>query len=611
LNYPGLLEPTHFKFQETKETIMLKASQTTNRVTHGEKGVALLFCLFALMILTAITAALIMSTGTETSVNANYRTEETAFFAAKTGIYEALDRMQQTNANSIAANVPTAVPSNTGGVLYLINAGSSLTVKPWDETNTYFDTEFCHEGYALTGMTSRPADVPCFKGASDGTHALPTVTTWYSQVSSNYPWSGTSAAMPYEWVRINWKENKTESYISGGTTPAVSNYAVNSGQTATTPACWNNTAEVLLSTPVGVTPAYTSCENYQTCGASNPTLSSPVLIITALAVTSNGSRQMVQAEAALTPPTVNISPCGTSDPYGFFAYSPSCSPPGFDIGGNASVDGYSSAGGGTYATTHTAGKGSIGSNGGVYVHGTSTNVGGKVYVQNLGLPTASPPYSGSCPGVDFSVSGNPTTGPITQSTPLTNPAVTTPASGATNKSAGHAQNLVLAPGNYGTLSVSSGGTITLTAPGTYNVACITASSSGSNITISPANKAVTINVSGTGCTSSPINFGSNTLINNTSGVASNMQINYAGTGTLTFTGGTSMYAVVNAPSAAVVLHGGADFYGTILANTIDDSGGTNLHFDTADTTLNGQAASTATATATGSYNILAFHSLPY
>jgi hypothetical protein len=182
---------------------------------------------------------------------------------------------------------------------------------------------------------------------------------------------------------------------------------------------------------------------------------------------------------------------------------------------------------------------------------------------------------------------------------------------STDESAGHNVNLVLVPGNYRNVSVGSGGTITLTAPGTYNIDCITASGAGSNIAISPANKAITINISGTGCTSAPINFGSNTFINNSSGVAANFMINYAGTGTLTFTGGTSMYTVVNAPNAAVVLHGGADYYGTIMASTIDDSGGTNLHFDAADTTISGATAATATANATGSYNTLAFRSVPY
>ena len=580
---------------------MTTQSKMTSQSKYGERGVALLFCLFALLILSAITTSLILLSGTETSVNANYRSEEIAFFAAKSGIYEALDRMQQSNASSIAANVPTSTPSATGGVLYIINSGSSLSVQPWNSANTYFDDEFCHEGYTIAGMTSTSPDVPCT--------TVPTGTSWYTTVNSNYPWSGTSTAMPYEWVRINWKLNSSESYLSGGpSSPTTSTYSINSGKPATTPACWNGSSEMLLSTPVGVTPAYTRCENYQSCGVTQPTITTPVLLITALAITSNGSRQMVQAEAALNPPVVAITPCGISDPYGFFAYGTSCSPASFDIGGNASVDGYNSASGGTYAGTHSASLGSIGSNGGLYAHGTSTNIGGKVYVENVGPP---PTYTGACPSFDFSVSGNPLYGSVLASTPQTKPAVTIPASGATDESAGHNANLVLVPGSYRNLSVGSGGQITLTAPGTYNIACLTAGGAGSNITISPSNKAVTINVSGTGCASAPINFGSNTLINNTSGVASNLQINYAGTGTLTFTGGTNDFAIVNAPNAAVVLHGGADFYGSILANTIDDSGGTNLHFDQADTTINGQAATTATATATGSYNSLAFKSLPY
>jgi hypothetical protein len=314
----------------------------------------------------------------------------------------------------------------------------------------------------------------------------------------------------------------------------------------------------------------------------------------------------VQAEAALNPPSITVSPCGISDPYGFFAYGTSCTSTAFSIAGNASVDGYNSAHGGTYSGTHQASLGSVGTNGGLIAQGTSTNIGGTVYVPNIG----SPPGPGPCPD-DFSISGNPHWGALAQSTVLTQPTVTTPPSGATNESAGHGANLVLVPGNYGTLAVSAGGTITLTAPGTYNIACMTATSSGSNYVISPANKAVTINVSGTGCASAPISFGSNTLINNTSGVAANLQINYAGTGTLTFTGGANTYAVVNAPKAAVVLHGGADYYGTIMAYTIDDSGGTNLHFDAADTTISGNSASTATATATGSYNMLGFRSLSY
>jgi Tfp pilus assembly protein PilX len=153
------------------------SNQSNNLERIDERGIAILYCLFALLILSALTTSLILMSGTETSVNGNYRTEEIAFFAAKAGIYEALDRMQQSNATSVAAQIPTALPSAAGGVLYIINAGSSLTVQPWNTSNKYYDDEFCHEGYSIAGMTSAPPDVPCT--------TLPTGSTWYSTATSN------------------------------------------------------------------------------------------------------------------------------------------------------------------------------------------------------------------------------------------------------------------------------------------------------------------------------------------------------------------------------------------------------------------------------------------
>jgi hypothetical protein len=90
-----------------------------------------------------------------------------------------------------------------------------------------------------------------------------------------------------------------------------------------------------------------------------------------------------------------------------------------------------------------------------------------------------------------------------------------------------------------------------------------------------------------------------------------LEIVYNGTGTISMVGGPGAYAIVNAPHAAVVFQGGANFYGTVMANSIDDHGGVNLHFDAADTTLPGASATTATANAGGSYNTLSFRSVPY
>jgi hypothetical protein len=559
------------------------------------------------LLLTAITTSLFLFSGTETSVNANYRSEEVAFFAAKSGVYEALDRMQQSNANSIACQLPTCLPRGVqsiapgcttapGSVLYLINSGSSLAVQPWSTTNTYVDDELCHEGFSISGMSPVPADVPC--------STVPTGSTWYATVNSNYPWSGTSTALPYEWVRINWKQNASATYISGtGTLAENASYSVNSTQSSTTPVCWNGGSEVLLSTPTGVSPAYTNCEQYQTCAAVGPVITTPVYLITALSVTSNGSRQMFQAEAALNPPTVTVPSCGLSDAYGFFAYGGTCASPGLIIGGGASVDGYNSSLG-SYSATEQASLGIVGTNGGAIEEGTSSSIGGKIYVTNAG--TANTPVPGPCPD-DFSVSGNGTHGALTQMTaPVPIPTVNIPAnSSTTDVSSGSPP-----PGFYRDLTLGSNGSITLTAPGTYNFDCISVGSHGTISTSATTGK-ITINVSGTGCPSAPITFNSHAVINSTSQVSSNIQINYPGNGSISMTGGPQMFCVLNAPNSAVTIGGGADYYGTIMASTIDDHGGTNLHFDAADTTISGATASTATANATGAYNTLAFRSVPY
>jgi hypothetical protein len=44
-------------------------------------------------------------------------------------------------------------------------------------------------------------------------------------------------------------------------------------------------------------------------------------------------------------------------------------------------------------------------------------------------------------------------------------------------------------------------------------------------------------------------------------------------------GGTASSAIIDAPNSAVTLSGGADFYGTVLGKTLDDSGGTIIHYD--------------------------------
>src|SRR5580700_9444636 len=87
-----------------------------------QHGIALLMVLIALLIIVAITAGAIFLANTETSISANFRDEQLAFFSAKAGIEEARDRMRTTATNTLrTASLPTTLPGTSGSVLYILN----------------------------------------------------------------------------------------------------------------------------------------------------------------------------------------------------------------------------------------------------------------------------------------------------------------------------------------------------------------------------------------------------------------------------------------------------------------------------------------------------------
>ena len=60
---------------------------------HGEEGISLLFAMFTLLLVTAIAMGMMFMSSTETAINANFKSEETAYFAARAGLEEMRDRM--------------------------------------------------------------------------------------------------------------------------------------------------------------------------------------------------------------------------------------------------------------------------------------------------------------------------------------------------------------------------------------------------------------------------------------------------------------------------------------------------------------------------------------
>jgi hypothetical protein len=143
--------------------------------------------------------------------------------------------------------------------------------------------------------------------------------------------------------------------------------------------------------------------------------------------------------------------------------------------------------------------------------------------------------------------------------------------------AGAANVFTLTPGgspiSLGNISMTGGTTVHLTA-GVYNLNSISMAG-GSNLIIDSG--PIVLNIVGTG-QATPIDLTGGTTSNMTYD-PSMFQILYGGTGTVKLAGGTATAATVYAPLAQAQLSGGADFYGSVLAASVSDTGGTQIHYD--------------------------------
>jgi Tfp pilus assembly protein PilX len=228
------------------------------KAKNGERGIALVFVLMVLLLFSAVLMGMIMMSNTETNVSSNFRDEQTAFFASKAGIEEVRDRMRSGATNSLSSNISaTALPGAANGVLYVINPVSGETVAPWLTTGTNFpDTEICKE-------------VSCTSGVPSG--------TWYVPAQSASTTYAATPILPWKWVRVMAKANKSAT----GATRVTSVDGTTNGNRV----CWTGTNEIATAAA--------------SCAAANANYL-PVYELTALAVTSSGSRRMTQYEVDRT-----------------------------------------------------------------------------------------------------------------------------------------------------------------------------------------------------------------------------------------------------------------------------------------------------------------------
>jgi hypothetical protein len=244
----------------------MKMDRKTNR--SSEDGIALLIAIFVLLLISVVAIALLVSSGTETALGANYRTSSTVYYAAIAGLEEARGRLLPKNPNYFDNSDPTFIPAppaplQLGQTRYVINRSPGDTIVPWDSSNPYYDNEYQTEfGTAASGASFQSVN-----------------SVWDYSISPSIP------GPMYKWVRIN---AATEQSLF---------LQVNASGS------YNNT-----------TPIYYDPANVNTTGTSWPSLivnpsppstATQALEITALASLPTGSQKILQYLVA--PVSLNLT----------------------------------------------------------------------------------------------------------------------------------------------------------------------------------------------------------------------------------------------------------------------------------------------------------------
>ena len=231
-----------------------------HRKNNTEGGVALLIALISLLLISGIAVAMIVASGSESALNANYRSSSSAYYAALAGIEEGRGRLLPTSPNPIVVNnaqgfMPVAA------VQYIVNPNVPAGESAGTILTTYPDNEYASE-FGAAGTAS------------------PNITSVSATNASNIP------GPMYKWVRINPITEKS-----------LGNVDVNGDSTidSTTPLYYDS----------GPTPA-TLVVPAMVGGVPNPpSTANQVYEITSLAVLPNGSEKLLQYLVA--PQTFNMA----------------------------------------------------------------------------------------------------------------------------------------------------------------------------------------------------------------------------------------------------------------------------------------------------------------
>src|SRR6266851_5043286 len=136
---------------------------TLKKRSKSQKGVALLVAMISLLLISGIAVAMIVASGAESSINGNYRSSSSAYYASLAGLEEGRGRLLPGSSNTIVgtSGIPpfgTVMPKNQ--VTYIANpnaaAGETLTSVLTTYPDNQYDVEFGSGQLAAATVSNPP-----------------------------------------------------------------------------------------------------------------------------------------------------------------------------------------------------------------------------------------------------------------------------------------------------------------------------------------------------------------------------------------------------------------------------------------------------------------------
>jgi hypothetical protein len=267
--------------------------------------------------------------------------------------------------------------------------------------------------------------------------------------------------------------------------------------------------------------------------------------------------------------------------YAAFAAASGCA--SLQFTGNGTTDSYDSGAlpvvGGVASAPSSFNNygGNVGTNGNETDNGNNPTINGTLSSPNAGFGVCT---AGNVTAFSGKSLSQVTGGLIQLPQAVSFPIPVIPPPGATNVTS----TAALIPGNYGDITLSGNNTVTLT-PGVYNINSLSITGNA-QLVVAPYPPGspnagqygpVILNVAGNNNTT-PIDLEGNGISNPTYNPG-DLQILYAGTGTIKIAGNGAAAAVVYAPNATADLKGNGAFYGSVIASQLLDVGNGAIHYD--------------------------------